>query len=570
MPTEIFEDGLDIHIGLLEAEPVAVGSAYPLPRLHTTGEAETRTFRTVLLENPYLRVTLVPALGGRILGLLDKRTGIEILPKWNSIMPVPGGPRGVRLREGIQLRLSGEDRPNSLGNVAIQIEDPEDEASPGGVWLAESAFAPGLSFHLFVSLLPDRAELRFEARILNRTLAPLRYDGELSFGLGEGTWNGSAFYCPERDAGFGLFSEESSFDGARYEDGEVRFARFGRNRLLAPRQVDSWSVTLTPYSGLAGLSGGSTEVGAWLDGGSVRVQTASPRPGHKLLLLTSDGQTLEAPADLYPEHVLEIDLGELPAAPEALVLVDERREEILRVPARPIDPAAYPQPPEVVEADRPDLRSVDEPSLRRATFDTGRRHEALTILGQRAMARKDLSEADAKLEQALLYNADDPLLWWAKALGQRLQGSEAEPAELLNAHFLAPLEPALRAEGFLAQPMTMGKEPSPLLATLEENPEEFVEVACVLIEHGQLDQASRWIDEALRHRDLAMLRLLMAYCLLQGPRMDAEAAEHVAAAGRVAGAPYPWRSVEIEALRVLHARFPHDAHVKALGELAGL
>jgi len=55
----------------LEAEPIAPGPAYPMPRLRSTGDEEMRTFRTLLLENPYLRLTIVPALGGRVLSLFD-------------------------------------------------------------------------------------------------------------------------------------------------------------------------------------------------------------------------------------------------------------------------------------------------------------------------------------------------------------------------------------------------------------------------------------------------------------------------------------------------------------------
>jgi tetratricopeptide (TPR) repeat protein len=551
MPTEIFEDGLDLHIGLLEAETIAAGPAYPLPRLRPVGDAETRTFRTVLLENAYVRVTVIPALGGRILSLFDKRTGTEILRPSNALVPQPGGPRGVRLSEGLQLRLDGDDRPNALGNVAVQIEDPQDDESPGGVWIAETAFAPGLSFHLLISLPPDRAEVRLEARILNRTLAPLPYNGELAVDLGPGTWDGRAFYSQNRDAGLALFADGTPFDGARLEGGILRFARFGRLRQIAPRQVDTWTVTLVPYSRLGSLTGASREAAAYLGDDAVRVQTASARPGHKLLLLTEGGQTLEAPADLYPEHVLEIPLEGLPDKPRALVLADPRRDEVLRV-SRVAEPVA----------------DDEDADLRRATFEAGTRHIAYTALGIRALRRGDWPAADLAFEQALMFNADDPLLWWDKALARRLattgEEEETDRPELLNAHYLAPLEPALRAEAFLAQPMTMGKEPNPLLAPLEENPEEFVEVACLLIERGRLDQASRWIDEALRHRDLAILRLLMAYCLLQGTRLDAEAAEHLAAASRVAGAPYPWRPVERVALQALHQRFPQDAHVAHL------
>lgn len=582
MPTEIFEDALDVEIGLLEAENISRrsgargGDGYPFPALIVTDRREARKFRTVILENPFLRVTLVPALGGRILSLFDRRTSTGILPVFDALLPVPGGRRGAFLPAGVQLRLDGEDRLASLGVAATMAVQAEDDESPGGVWVAETALANGLGFHLFVSLPPDRAQLRFEARISNRTFRPLPYDGELAFAVGTGEWNGSAYDSDTRDAGFHL-GTESPFDGVRLENGILRFARFGVNRWLAPRQVDAWTVTLTPFSGLLGTveptvsrSRCSAEAAARFDAVHLRLQTTALRLGHKLVFLTADGQTFETPVDLYPEHMLEMPLDALPSPPVALVLLDPRREEVLRVDAsnasgRASGGKSYESGHHVAEPEKPPPSpQTPELELRRATFDVASRHLAHTALGIQALGAGEYSRADGEFEHALLYNASDPLLWWAKAFAQRLAGAEEESGELLNAHFLAPLEPALRAEAFLRQPLAMVKEPSPLLEALNENPEEFVEVACLLIEHGRLDQAHRWLDEALRHRDLAMLRLLTAYCLLMGTQMVADAAEHVRAAGRIPGPPYPWRPVELNALRVLQERFPDDAHLSRL------
>lgn len=565
MPTDIFEDGLDLRIGLLEAAPISANAAYPFPRLKPTGNTEQRRFRSVVMENAYLRVTLVPALGGRILSIFDKRTGRKILPAADPLTFASEGRRGVTIPVGIQLRIDGEDRLNALGNVALQIEDAADEESLAGVWIAETAMPPGIGFHQRIALAPDRAELLIDVRIANRTFAPLPYDGELALPFGDGEWDGVTLYSPSRDAGLCLTSE-TPFDGVRMEGGVLRYARFGKLRWLAARQMDTWTVRVTPFSGLGGVSASTNEAAVFMNERILRVQSASERRNHKLVLLTESGETLEAPAELYGEHLLEIPLEGLPSAPRAVVLMDEGKQEILRfdrsAPSPP--PRGFERSPE--EEARPSGPTLTTPveALRRETFGMANRYLAHTLLGRAALAERDWLRADRELEQAIGYNAEDPLLWWAKAVTRRMAGSEEESSELLNAHYLAPLEPALRAEGFLSQPLAIGKDPSPLLEVLAENPEEFVEVACLLIEQGLLDQANRWIDEALRHRDLAMLRLLMAYCLLRGTRMDADAAEHVAAAARVAGGPYPWRAVEREAIQFLVTRFPADAHLAEL------
>src|SRR5207237_1444363 len=131
-----------------------------------------------------------------------------------------------------------------------------------------------------------------------------------------------------------------------------------------------------------------------------------------------------------------------------------------------------------IRLEHSDWQAKTDEELEDAAFDVATRHIAHALLGTRAVGSGDFAEADQRLEQALLYNAEDHLAWWMKAMAKRLSGEAAEEVpELLNAHYLAPLEPALRAESFLAQPVSMDREPNPLLKPLAEYPESFVEVA---------------------------------------------------------------------------------------------
>jgi hypothetical protein len=553
MASEVYEDALELMIGLLEAVPPAPEGAdpsYPLPALRPLGRTEARTFQAIVLENPYLRVTVLPDLGGRILSLFDKRTERELLPRPRALVPTPGGRRGVRLPVGIELRLDGDDRPNAMGRVASAPDAPAEDEDPAGVWLAETSLHGGLGFHLHVSLPPDRAEVRVEVRVQNRTLSALPYNGELALHLGDAP---AVALAP---------APTTLLDGLRFEGATLRAARFASPGWLGPRQVDTWTVHLIPLAG--GVTAANPEAAVYLDETVVRVQAVASRPGHKLVLLTADGRSLEAPADLGPERTLEIPLEDLPAAPVALALLDPYGIEVLRADRR--DAPVPIHTPMAKPADlEGDGTSAD---LRRAAFDPARRGPAHVALGMRALAERDFDAADFALEQSLLYNGEDPLAWWALSATRRLRGDEGDRPELLNAHFLAPLDPMLRAESFLGQSPEMGRDPSPLVAPVAEIPEDLVEVACVLLEHGLLDQASRWIDEALRHHDLAMLRYLMADALLRGTRMEAEAAEHLRAAAKAAVPPLPWRPIELRALRNLVARFPKDEAVRRLLALA--
>src|SRR5579863_3367952 len=105
MPAEAYEDTLDLEIELLEAELPSSSSesSYPYPRLSRLGgssRGELRTFRALVVENGALRAVVLPDLGGRLWSILDKRTGIEILPVSSRPGMRQGGPRGMTLPHG--------------------------------------------------------------------------------------------------------------------------------------------------------------------------------------------------------------------------------------------------------------------------------------------------------------------------------------------------------------------------------------------------------------------------------------------------------------------------------------
>src|SRR4029077_12774767 len=120
MGIEAYEATIELTIGSVEAEAPRAGGdachrhAYPYPVLTTTSRVTTTTFRSFVIENALLKATVIPALGGRIVGLLDKRTGFDIFPP-GPLMPETGSPRGAYLRYGVQISHGVEDRANSLG-----------------------------------------------------------------------------------------------------------------------------------------------------------------------------------------------------------------------------------------------------------------------------------------------------------------------------------------------------------------------------------------------------------------------------------------------------------------------
>jgi len=561
MSTDIFEEPLEVEIGLLEAD-APTAESYPYPSLKATSAVQRRSFRAVVLENGLVRAAFVPALGGRLLSFYDKRTGVELLSSGPLVLEA-GGRRGARLLAGVELHLDGAERLTSLGAVQFAAEEP-DEDRPGGLWLSEAVTGTGLSWHLYVTLPKDRAELRFEARAFNRTFQGVPYSaGLLLPARSVNRCMDRAFFSADGGQGIAVIGDRGRWTGA-IADGMLRVARFPETKTLAPRQLDTWGLSVVPFSGLDSISAVSQYAASHVDAEQISIQASRPLRQHKLVLLTQSGQSLEAPVEVDPPSISVI---KLPEPLKAVALMDPSRDVVLKwevdwdpvMPGESIIGGAN----ESYRSFKSYMSSPDD-ELEAMTFEVGIRHLAQGLLGSRALAAGDFETADQRFEQALLYNAEDHLTWWMKALSKRRHESTGEePAELMNAHYLAPLEPALRAESFLSQPRAFEKEPSALLKQMDEYPESFVEVAALLVEARLFEEAARWIGEALRHADLPMLRYLLAYSHLEASGLDLEAAQQVAAAAsEPLGPPYPWRSIEIEVLRALAERFPDNRRLE--------
>ena len=560
MGSQLFEESLHLEISLLEATYPSIESpgGYPLPFLTSTDKGERKTFGAWVLENDFLRVKIVPALGGRIWSIFDKRAAIEILPIADRIVCSSGGVRGSYLNAGIQFRLGEWDRLNSLGPVHAQAE-PEGEGI-STLWLGDIEACSRIGYHLALSLADNDAALSIEVRAYNRGLTSTAYRPALSahfpgaaqtlFGAGR-----ACAYDMKRDCGLAMLQGQEPLDSAGYEKDRLFLGRFQSEMILAPRQTDQWTVKIAPLSGLEQLAAVSPAMALGL-GQELRLQCFEEQEGGgKIFLETRAKETLEAPTALSVGNKVAIPLEGALESPNAVAVRSSSGQPLLSWQRNDVSGVI----PEVI------LPHIDwpvdlEPSQwARLCYSPSLRYLATLQRAIDAFQKKEWDEAITHFESSLLYNADDPLAWWGKALARRAAAEEnsgdEENNDLLNAHFLSPLDPILRAESFLSQSQAMGKDPSPLLSGF--SPDQFVEVACLLIEHGVPDQAARFLDEALRHTDSFLLRYLLAYTYLVGSRLSAEAAQQVESAGRLPDEPpFPWRPVEWKVLKRLHENFP--------------
>ena len=566
MPVQVYEDSLELLIDVLEEDGYTKAS-WPLHSLAPREPKVSRVFRAVFLENEYLKLTVVPELGGRLWEVSDKRSiGVAFGGGTEVYLGNPAS-TAVEYRRGLFVSTSGAHHPRSLTRADFLVDESDVEDSSLSLIITQPG-SPSITTRY--SLASGDARVRVDVTVHNRTRKSVPYDTNTVWIENEHynvVYNLDSIFAGTFCLNFEPGTFEKPNAGLWKED--LQLQRRVPGATLGPGQFDSYSFYLTPVHGINTVCTcneyGVGQLHVPLKPVDENSKEPPNRPqfffrasriilGAKLLIQNDSGATFELPVDLYPEKLHYSDLTRIPWKVVAAELRDSKGATIATVlpPKDYFEPENEPIP--TTPSEPISTKNLTDAQLLSLTSDFTLRVPAYLELAARATERGDYQRADTCYEHALLFNGDDPLAWWAKSVNRRignLDDENAERTELLNAHYLSPLEPCLRAEAFLAQPRNHGKDPSPLLASFNDVPENFVEVACQLIQARFYEEAAYFIDEALRHQNLGMLHYLHAYLLSRKGGMEMEVASRVAMAAKATFPPMPYRDLEREILTKL-------------------
>ncbi|MDX6427938.1 MAG: hypothetical protein QOE54_304, partial [Streptosporangiaceae bacterium] len=144
------------------------GRVYPLPFYErVAARSEPMRWDAVHLENRWLRVMVLPALGGRIHVGFDKVAGYDFFYRSNVIKPALVGLAGPWASGGVEFNWPQHHRPGTFLPVDVEIEREPDGAIT--VWCSDhDPFTRMKGMH-GVRLGPDRAVLELRVRLYNRT-----------------------------------------------------------------------------------------------------------------------------------------------------------------------------------------------------------------------------------------------------------------------------------------------------------------------------------------------------------------------------------------------------------------
>jgi tetratricopeptide (TPR) repeat protein len=144
------------------------GRVYPMPFVDRIAEtAVEQSWQAVHIENAYLRLMVLPQIGGRIHVGLDKTNGYDFFYRQNVIKPALVGLAGPWISGGVEFNWPQHHRPATFMPVETEIEHHPDGSVT--VWCSDHDPMQRMKGMHGVCLHPDRAVVELKVRLYNRT-----------------------------------------------------------------------------------------------------------------------------------------------------------------------------------------------------------------------------------------------------------------------------------------------------------------------------------------------------------------------------------------------------------------
>lgn len=147
------------------------GVVYPHPVIERIADEKTgQVYTAVFLENAYLRIMLLPELGGRVQRAFDKVRNRDFVYYNQVIKPALVGLAGPWISGGIEFNWPQHHRPSTFEPVDYTLQDNPDGSKT--VWMNEVEVMFRTKGMAGFTLYPDKAYLEIKGKLFNRTPFP--------------------------------------------------------------------------------------------------------------------------------------------------------------------------------------------------------------------------------------------------------------------------------------------------------------------------------------------------------------------------------------------------------------
>lgn len=147
------------------------GVVYPYPVVESVSDEKVdKEYEAIFLENEYLKIMILPELGGRIQRAYDKISGRDFIYYNQVVKPALVGLTGPWISGGIEFNWPQHHRPSTFLPVDSAIEEGEDGSVT--VWVGERERMFHQKSMAGMTLSPGKAYLEIWVRLYNPTPLP--------------------------------------------------------------------------------------------------------------------------------------------------------------------------------------------------------------------------------------------------------------------------------------------------------------------------------------------------------------------------------------------------------------
>jgi tetratricopeptide (TPR) repeat protein len=147
------------------------GVVYPYPVIENIHDEKTdRSYTALFLENEYLKIMVLPEIGGRVQMAIDKTNGFKFVYHNQVIKPALVGLTGPWIAGGIEFNWPQHHRPSTFDPLDWRIDENQDGSKT--IWCSEIEKMSRMKGMHGFTLYPDRAYLEVKVQLHNRTSEP--------------------------------------------------------------------------------------------------------------------------------------------------------------------------------------------------------------------------------------------------------------------------------------------------------------------------------------------------------------------------------------------------------------
>lgn len=143
-------------------------SVYPYPlNDNMTRNKENVAYKALYLENEYVKLCVLPEIGGRLFYATDKTNGYDIFYRQDVIKPANVGMLGAWISGGVEWCFFHHHRATTHERVNYDLVDNNDGSKT--IWIGETELRHRMSWAIGITLHPGKSYIEITGRLINST-----------------------------------------------------------------------------------------------------------------------------------------------------------------------------------------------------------------------------------------------------------------------------------------------------------------------------------------------------------------------------------------------------------------